>query len=187
MNTRLILISQASTAAMRQGRFPNDDTLDERAVSQTTLWRRHMPVLPGAIMLCSPQPSAVATAQALGIAAQTDDALREADFGDWRGRRLLDVAAETPADLQAWIADPAVRPPGGESFEMVLSRVGEWMDGQRERQAVVAVTHATVIRAAVLTALHAPSSSFKHVEVPPLSVIESRHSARGWTWWPGRQ
>ena len=43
--------------------------------------------------LCSPARCAVQTANALGLHADIDDALRDIDYGNWRGKRLHDPRA----------------------------------------------------------------------------------------------
>lgn len=186
MTTRLILLSQAATPAMRQGRFPDDDALDERGRAGIAELRLRLPIVPDAVVLCSPLSGAMETALTLGLQAQACKALSEQDFGEWCGRDLADVAAETPAALQAWLRDPAAVPPGGESFDALLLRVGKWMDSMREHKTVIAITHASVMRAAVLYALNVPSSAFVRVDVPALSMMEVRHSGAAWTWRPAQ-
>lgn len=185
MTTRLFLISHAATPAMRQGRFPDDDPLDDRGWSAAAAWKTQLPVVPDAVVRCSPSASAVETALALGIDTEIDHALRETDFGAWRGQKLIDIAKETPAALQAWTRDPAATPPGGESFEQVAARVSAWMTARRAHDTVIAITHASVIRAAVLAARQAPLSSFSRTDVPPLTLYAFAHSAHGWALLPG--
>jgi broad specificity phosphatase PhoE len=57
----------------------------------------------------------------------------------------------------------------------------------RNTQNIVAVTHAPVIRPAIVHALGASSAIFPRIEITPLSIVELRHSQRGWTWWPASQ
>ncbi len=69
-------------------------------------------------------------------------------------------------------------------------RVGVWLDalpaagnqGNQGNAPVIAFTHASVIRAAVLHALGAPSATFRQLEIAPLSVTTLRRSAQGWVW-----
>lgn len=112
------------------------------------------------------------------------DALADAAYGAWQGRRLTELARVAPEALAAWTRDAAFRPPGGgESFDDVRSRVAAWLDALPEtQQTLVAFTHAPVIRAAILHALSAPSASFRHLEIAPLSVTALRRSAQGWVW-----
>ncbi|HEY4074701.1 MAG TPA: histidine phosphatase family protein [Herbaspirillum sp.] len=201
MPTRLLLISHAATAAMRSGRFPADDalnTLDERALIAAAALRRRLPAMEGeATAFCSPALCARETAQALGLAAQLSEPLADMDYGRWRGLRLAEVGAAEPAALAAWSSDPVAEPAphGGESFNAVLARVGAWLDmlgdadsavGSPVTGSVIAVTHAPVVRAAIVHAIGAVPQTFSRIEVAPLSVVELRHSKRGWTWWPAQ-
>ncbi|MDI7047409.1 histidine phosphatase family protein, partial [Escherichia coli] len=58
------------------------------------------------------------------------------------------------------------------------------MQNPQNAQNVVAVTHAPVIRAAIVHALGASPAIFSRIEIAPLSMIELRRSRRGWIWWP---
>jgi broad specificity phosphatase PhoE len=195
MPTRLLLISHAATAAMRSGRFPADDalnTLDERAMTAAAALRERLPAMESdATILCGPALCARETARALGLNAQVADALADMDYGRWRGMRLAEIGAAEPAALVAWSSDPDAAPHGGESFNAVLARVGAWLDRLGDIDApvtgsVIAVTHAPAIRAAIMHAIGATPRSFSRIEVAPLSVVELRHSKRGWTWWPAQ-
>ncbi|PRY04893.1 histidine phosphatase family protein [Paraburkholderia sp. BL25I1N1] len=195
MDTRLLLVSHASTAAQRAGRFPADDSLDARglAEAQTHAARLRLAIADDAPAFVSPAACARETATALGLAASVDAGLADLNYGTWQGRRLADLAAEAPQDVAAWTRDPDAAPHGGESFSQLVKRVGEWLeallDGETDRASshlrdVIAVTHAPVLRAAIVYALGASPAVFPRIEIAPLSIIELRHSSRGWTWWP---
>ncbi|MCC8405954.1 histidine phosphatase family protein [Paraburkholderia sp. MMS20-SJTN17] len=51
-------------------------------------------------------------------------------------------------------------------------------------QTIVAITHALLLRAAIVHALGASPAVFRRIEFAPLSVVELRHSRRGWRRWP---
>ncbi|WP_323121235.1 histidine phosphatase family protein [Burkholderia alba] len=186
MRTRLMLISHAATPAMREGRFPADDALDARGAADAGAWPHRMSIGADAPVFCSPAAAALDTARALGFAVRIASELADADYGEWRGRRLADVAGDARSEVEAWSRDPHAAPPRGESFEQVRARVGGWLEQLDDAGDIVALTHAAVMRAAVVHALNAPSSSFARIEIAPLSVLELRRSARGWTWWPAR-
>ena len=68
------------------------------------------------------------------------------DFGKWEGRRW-DAIGETA--LSAWTSDFARhRPGGGESVQQLLERVQRALQHDRDRDDVLWITHAGVIRAA---------------------------------------
>ncbi|MFM0274215.1 histidine phosphatase family protein [Paraburkholderia aspalathi] len=203
MDIRLLLISHASTAAMRAGRFPADDPLDTRGLAEAAAARARLSIPDGAAVFVSPAVCARDTASALGLgaAASFDEGLADMDYGLWHGRRLADLAVEAPHDLAAWTHDPDAAAHGGESFSQLVKRVGQWLDALNgalrdtlsegvipgNTHNVVAVTHAPVIRAAIVHALGAPPAVFPRIEIAPLSMVELRRARRGWTWWPASQ
>ncbi|MFC6311481.1 histidine phosphatase family protein [Paraburkholderia dipogonis] len=195
MDTRLLLVSHASTAAQRAGRFPADDPLDARGLAEAEAHAARLrPAIAGdAPAFVSPAAGARETAAALGLAASVDGRLADLNYGKWQGRRLADLAAEAPQDIAAWTRDPDAAPHGGESFSQLVKRIGEWLeaslDGEADRASprprdVIAVTHAPVLRAAIVYALGASPDIFPRIEIAPLSMIELRRSPRGWTWRP---
>ena len=63
----------------------------------------------------------------------------------------------------------------------LVARISGWLDGlSHERGALVAVTHAPVIRAAILTALDAPAQAFWRVDVEPFARVELAGDGRRW-------
>lgn len=196
MDTRLLLVSHASTAAQRAGRFADDDPLDPRGLAEAEAARMRVAIPDDAAAFVSPAVCARQTALALGLAATVDDALADMDYGSWRGRRLADLAVEAPQDLAAWTRDPDAAPHGGESFSQLVQRIGAWLDAldapisgttrgaSKHTPNVVAITHAPLLRAAIVHALDSSPAVFPRIEIAPLSVVELRRSTRGWTWWP---
>ena len=198
MDARLLLVSHASTAAQRAGRFPADDPLDARGFAQAKAARARIMLPDDAAVFVSPAACARETASALGLAATIDDMLADMDYGSWHGRRLADLAVDAQAALAAWTRDPDAAPHGGESFSQLVKRMGTWLDARplaisgsssttskaNPARDIVAITHATLLRAAVVHALGASPAVFARIDIGPLSVIELRHSQRGWTWWP---
>lgn len=81
----------------------------------------------------------------------------EQHFGDWQGRSWDELSDENGDALHKfWIAPAHHAPPGGESFNDVLARVGTAMDRLTETLAgsdIVVVAHGGSIRAAVAHAL----------------------------------
>ncbi|MGF6777275.1 histidine phosphatase family protein [Paraburkholderia sp. GAS334] len=190
MQTRLLLVSHAATRAMRVGAFPADDPLDARGLAEIEAWRERAQIVAQAARVFRSDATCVREmAEALGLKTEAAPALADVDCGEWRGRRLSDLAAEEPDALAAWTRSPDAAPPGGESFGMVLARVGAWLDALQpahDGDALVAITHAVVIRAAIIYALGAPASAFRRIEIAPLSIVELRRSRdRSWVWWPG--
>jgi broad specificity phosphatase PhoE len=178
--TRLTLIRHAPSDATRRSAFPLDEATDARGLEEA---RRLAPRL-GRFDAAWSGPAARArqTAQALGLTATVATDLDECDFGAWRGRTLAELDDEDPVAVAAWIEDPAAAPHGGESLLELLERVGGWLDARaRDGGRVVAVTHAGVIRAALVCALDTPPQAFWRFDVAPLSrTVLHAHDGR-WT------
>lgn len=128
--------------------------------------------------LAGPALAARRTAEALGLAATSEPALRDLDAGRWTGRTLADIAAP---DLAAWLADPTYDEHGGESVAALVTRVETFLASRLARGSVVAVTHGAVVRAAVVALLGAPASAFWRVEAPPLTWLTASSDGRRWT------
>jgi len=122
------------------------------------------------------------TAAALGIRASSEPILADIDLGGWAGKRFEDMLAIDPEGIAAWTTNPAVTPHGGESVEALIGKLAGWL----ERQAIsggriVAITHPAVIRAAIVSALGAPPSTFWRIDIAPLAQIDLRSDGGRWT------
>jgi len=173
MAIRLSLVSAAPAAGVAPGTFPMDEPAD--------LGQR-MPD-PGrfARLLTAPDQRARQTAEVLGPVAITDPALADCDFGSWRGRGLIEIGEADPVGATAWLADPAAAPHCGESLLALMARVGQWLDRFEMPNHTVAITHPSVIRAAIVHVLTAPPAAFWRVDIEPLSLTDLRRHAGRWT------
>ncbi|WP_423367737.1 histidine phosphatase family protein [Burkholderia sp. LMG 32019] len=180
MHASLRLIAHASTRAMRTGTFPDDDPLDAHGLAEAAALRNRWTDVAGSLVLCSPARCAVQTADAFGLRADIDDALRDVDYRNWRGKRLHDLARDLPDELSAWIGDPSASPHGGESFDAAMRRVGAWMNALQHGRDIVAVTHAPIVRAAVAHALQLDPDAATRIDVAPLSCTTFAASPHGW-------
>lgn len=83
--------------------------------------------------------------------------LAEQHFGEWQGMTYAELEALRGADyLRFWHSPATERPPGGESFEDVVARVGAAMarvTAEHAGKDIVAVVHGGTIRAALSIAL----------------------------------
>ena len=86
-----------------------------------------------------------------------DAHLGEQSFGDWQGLTHAELAQQRAgAWHRFWLAPAHERPPGGESFEDLVERVGGAVARLNETYGgrdIVAVTHGGTIRAALALAL----------------------------------
>lgn len=173
--TRLVLVAHAATAANRRAAFADDEGIEPLRVP---------PPLAGRFDRCfvAPERRARETAAALGWTAAVDEALRDLDAGAWRGRSFDHLLAEAPEMLMAWTADPAFRPPGGESVEDLVARLAPWLEiQQRQAGRIGAVAHPAVLRATAIAALNAPPALFWRLDAGPLTRLELRSDGRRWT------
>jgi broad specificity phosphatase PhoE len=173
---RLDLLAHGASAATRAARFPDDEALEASAIvalrGRLRFYDR---------VLTAPARVARETAEALGFDAEVETALRECDYGRWRGLALKDVAALDPQGFAAWLGDPAAAPHGGESLAALIERAGAWLAHSLARDgATLAVTHASFVRAAVVNALGAGASAFWRIDVAPLGL--ARLSGREGRW-----
>jgi broad specificity phosphatase PhoE len=169
MTARLDLIAHGASAATRRARFPDDEGLEASAASALEASRGRMRAYARA--LTSPARAARETAQALGFGAEVEIALRDCDYGRWRGLSLKDVAEREPEAFAAWLGDPRAAPHGGESVAALIERTRAWLTQSLAREgATLAVTHPSVVRAAIVNALGADASAFWRIDVAPLSL-----------------
>ena len=179
MPARLTLICHGATAATRAAAFPRDEPLEDGALEQAKALGPSLRRSDRAVT--SPALAARQTAAALSLDAGVHPELRECDYGHWCGRKLADIQAAHPAELAAWLSDPGAAPHGGESLLALMQRVSGWMsDRLHDDGHTIAVTHAAVIRAAVIDALGAPSQSFWRIDVEPLGLVDLRSDKRRW-------
>ena len=178
MTARLDLLAHGPSAATRAARFPDDEGLEASAVGAIDALRGKL--RPYAQVLTAPARAARETAQALGFNAEVEIALRDCDYGRWRGLASKDVAQRDPDGFAAWLGDPAAAPHGGESLAALIERIGAWLAQELAREgATLAVTHASIVRAATVNALGAGSSAFARIDVAPLSLTRlSGHAGR---------
>ncbi len=179
MPTRLKLICHASTAAVRTVAFPADEPLDFQGRQKLAGFPHR--TLHADRYLTSPALRATQTADALKLTATVEPMLRDCDYGRWTGRALDEVQAREPEAVAEWLREPGAAPHGGESMLALIERVASWLDAQKAMPGrIVAVTHASVIRAAIIHAIDAGPRSFWRIDVAPLSL--TRLSANNGRW-----
>ncbi|KQU54075.1 hypothetical protein ASG84_23505 [Rhodococcus sp. Leaf278] len=171
-----MLVSHARTAAMRTGRFPGDEPLDDAGLRDLA----EVTDIPRADrVLCGPESRSISTARAFGTDTSVEPALADIAYGRWSGLEMTDLP---DADAMAWLNDAAFVPPGGESLVALFSRVRTWLDyvGSTPGR-TLAVTSPAVIRAVVVLVLEAPVRSFWRVDVSPLSRTSVSRRGGPWT------
>lgn len=186
MTVRVMLISPAMNAALREARFAGDAPLDDAGLRQA---RSASDTVPAADRcLRGPSLRCTATADALGLRSEAEPALRDWEMGRWSGARLTEVSADEPERVTAWLADPSAAPHGGESLLELCARAGGWLDSLHGSDAgrVLGVAEPAVIRAAVVHALALPPEVFWRLDVAPLTVTELSGRSGRWNLRCGR-
>jgi broad specificity phosphatase PhoE len=109
------------------------------------------------------QQAAAIFAARFAIEPLADARLREADLGEWDGKRWEDVMRSDAARYEHWANNWVIQEaPGGESFADVIRRTGAWLasvlKSTSEGDVVLAVAHAGSIRALLCHALGLPAA-----------------------------
>ncbi|MDQ2838381.1 MAG: bifunctional RNase H/acid phosphatase [Actinomycetota bacterium] len=178
--TRFILLRHGVTEYSLAKRFAgrSDLPLTELGIEQARQAAGRVAELgPADVLLSSPllrtRQTAAAVADRLGIPAGIDEGVIESDYGDWDGYTFEEIRQSSPAELARWLADPAVAPPGGESFDQVTRRVRRARDrilAAHREQTIVLVSHVSPIKILVQLALGAPAAAVHRMFLSPASI-----------------
>jgi broad specificity phosphatase PhoE len=110
--------------------------------------------------------------------------LTEQDLGDWQGLAHADLPARLATPAHAfWPLGATETPPGGESMEHVVTRVGETLERlatDHAGQDIVAVSHGGAIRAAIAHATGAGAQAALHFAIQNLSLTVLERLPAGW-------
>lgn len=178
--TRLVLVRHGVTEYSVTKRFAgrSDLELTEAGLEQARRAAGRVAELGRVdVVISSPlrrtRETAQQVANRLALPVLVDDGLVETDFGDWDGYTFAEVGQKWPAELQRWLADPAVAPPSGESFETVTRRVRKARDqilARHTGSTVVIVSHVSPIKTLVRLALDAPAGALNRMFLAPASI-----------------
>ncbi len=180
MNTTLLLLRHGETEWNRLERYQgqSDPPLSGRGEAQARCVAQHLGGLKG--IISSPLQRAYSTARIvadqLGLAVATDARLSELAYGEWEGLRQAEVKVRWPELLRQWKQSPdLVSFPGGESLAELRKRVGSFLSHAATQSGpLLVVSHAGVIKVAVLEALGTPLSAFRQVQIPNASITTLR-------------
>jgi probable phosphomutase (TIGR03848 family) len=176
--TRLVLVRHAVTAQtgpMLSGRTPGID-LSERGREQAKALGERLAGLPVAVVYASPIERTTQTAAAVarhhGLEVQALPGVLEADYGEWTGGQLSDLAK---TDLWKVVqrSPSRARFPGGESLAEMQSRMVvalEEVVTRHRGELVVVVSHADPIKAAIAHYTGVHLDLFQRIVVSPASV-----------------
>jgi ribonuclease H / adenosylcobalamin/alpha-ribazole phosphatase len=179
--TLLLRHGQTPMSVQRRYAGRTDVPLTETGLAQAAAAAKRLASAAIDAIVASPLRRTVQTAEAVaavtGLPVTTDAGFRETDFGDWDGLTFAEVRERWPSEMTAWLADPQVAPPGGESFADVSERVTAALArllAARAGQRVLLVSHVTPIKTLVAAALLAPPPALfrMHLDVAALSEID---------------
>ena len=182
--TRLLLLRHGQTELSRQRRYSGrgDPPLTDLGRRQAADAARYLAGRGGvSAVVSSPlsraRETAAAAADALGLPVGTDEDLIETDFGQWEGLTFREAAERDPDLHGRWLGDTGVRPPDGESFDEVRTRVQRFLDravADHGAGTVLVVSHVTPIKTLLRQALGAGPSILQrlHLDLASLSVAE---------------
>jgi probable phosphoglycerate mutase len=160
--SQLAFVRHGQTDANRNGVLLGrlDPPLNDAGREQAAAVGARLALLAPVRVATSPLVRALETAEivarACGLDVEVDEQLIEVDYGEYDGLPLADL----PPDLVTkWRTDADFAPPGGESLASVGKRMGAYTSAVLDSLsggAVVAVSHVSPIKAAVLWALALP-------------------------------
>jgi probable phosphoglycerate mutase len=177
-STKLVLARHAVTAQtgpLLSGRAPGIDLSDEGRRQAEALGER-LAGLPVSAVFASPIERTTQTATAVaarhGLAVQPMPGVLEADYGDWTGKKIADLAK---TDLWKVVQRTPSRAsfPGGESLAAMQARIVAALDAlvlEHVGKLVVVVSHADPIKAAIAHYTGVHLDLFQRIVVSPASV-----------------
>ena len=125
--------------------------------------------------------TAAAIAKSVGLRVQVERGLLECDFGEWTGGSLKELS-KLPEWATVQRYPSGFRFPGGESFVAMQARIVDTIGRLRARhpgEAVVAVSHADPIKAAVADAVGTHLDLFQRIVISPCSVTAVLYGSNG--------
>jgi probable phosphoglycerate mutase len=179
---RLVLVRHGETGLNREGRYSGrgDPPLSPHGVAQAEATAARVVALAPAVtaVVTSPLSRCTRTARLIaaaagGVPVTVEQDLIECDFGAWEGLTFAEVRERWPAELDAWLGDPSVSPPDGESFRQVAKRVARVVGRLRERRpgdTVVVVSHVSPIKLLLRDALAATDALLHRLYLDPAGV-----------------
>ncbi len=195
--TQFWLIRHAIVAENELGRiYGNNDVelcphnLVAQAPMHAALARRLPPPGRRTVWLASPLSRTQRTAAAIFAAGYPkqdlliEPGLIELSFGEWQGLEHRELPPRLTLPPHGfWSMAGAERPPGGESMQDGIARVGPMLERLAETYPdmdVIAATHGGTIRAAVAHALDIGADNALHLSVENLSLTRLDRLDQGW-------
>ena len=177
--TRLLLVRHAVTAhtgPILSGRLPGIE-LSEAGRGQAAATAARLSPLAITAIYASPITRTQQTAAAIAahhpqLAVQTLEGVIEAEYGDWTGGQIHDLA-KSPEWKVVQRNPSRARFPGGESIQEMQARTVAALDGvvaAHPHETVVVVSHADPIKSAIAHYTGVHLDLFQRIHVSPASV-----------------
>ncbi len=187
---RLLLARHGQTEWHRDNRYVSrtDIGLNETGYEQARTLARRAEAEEVDLVLSSPLGRARLTAEPAaevrGLQPQTDERLRELDFGRWEGRTFSEIRDEGPESVERFEESAEHGFPGGEPLEEGADRVLEvFADLHRSHagKTVLVVAHNTLLRLALCRMLGIELGQYRRLmpRVVNGAVSEVRFGERG--------
>lgn len=185
--TRLLLVRHAvtgHTGSVLSGRLPGIE-LSEKGRAQAEATAARLAKLPIGAIYASPitrtQQTAAIIAAHHALDVRTLDGVTEADFGDWTGGEIKELA-KLPEWRVVQVAPSRARFPGGESMQEMQVRTVAALDGvvaTHPNETVVVVSHSDPIASAIAHYTGVHLDLFQRIRVSPASVTVFEFHAFG--------
>lgn len=177
--TAATVLRHGETPLSLEKRFSGrgDAALTDRGIAQAEAAADRLGELGFDAIVSSPlrrtRQTAEIVARQIGVDVLIEDGFAETDFGDWEGATFGEIGKRSPEQLRAWLDDPNIAPPGGESMAETARRV----QAARERTIatygdakILVVTHVTPIKLLLREALDAPLHTVFRIHIDPASI-----------------
>jgi broad specificity phosphatase PhoE len=185
--TTILLLRHGHTQATEQGRLYTDPTaeLTEAGRQQAEGLGQWLKKHSVEVLLSSSSKRVLTTAEivgeCIGMPPVVVAGLDEWAVGAWEGRTYIDIKAQEPELYKAWVNDPILnKPPGGESIADVIVRTKGKIDeiiATHSGKKIALVSHAGIIRSAIVGALDMQINNFWRVVIPVGSATRIDYSA----------
>lgn len=169
----------AQTGPLLSGRAPGID-LSERGVEQADAAAKRLAVLPIAAVYASPIERTTQTAEQIAahhqLSVEPLPGVVEADYGDWTGQKLVDLA-KTPEWSVVQVTPSRAQFPNGETIVAMQTRTVaaiEQIVRRHPHETIVIVSHADPIKSAIafFTGMHLDLFQRLHVSPASVTVLE---------------
>ena len=188
-STTLIVIRHGETTWGAEGRYAGreDVELTDRGRDQAAAVAERVAPLHPDVVLSSPLRRCRDTATAIAggaLEVRVRNELSDGTLGEWTGYTAGQISARWPTEFAAWRSDADAKPPGGESFTEIRTRVSRLLTdvlAEHPSRVVVLVTHAATTKMLLAQALDVPSEVAYRLQIENASFSVFTVDATGAT------